>query len=53
MGPKQHRRQPVTKKSKHNNFLDITYTHSKEGINLAVKHINNIFRQTEKEAQLK
>jgi hypothetical protein len=35
------------------NFLDTTFTHSKEGINLAVQNINYIFRQTAKEAQLK
>ena len=35
------------------NFLVSTSTHSKEVINLAVKNINNIFRQTAIEAQLK
>ena len=35
------------------NFLDCKYSHSKESLNLAVNNINNIFRQTAKEAQLK
>ena len=34
-------------------FLDTTYTHSKEGVNLAVKHINYLFKKTAQLAQLK
>ena len=34
-------------------FLDNTYVHSKEGINIAVEHINHIFMQTAKKSQLK
>ncbi len=35
------------------NFLDCTYSCNKENLNLAVNNINNTFRQTAKEAQLK
>lgn len=35
------------------NFLDCPYSCNKENLNLAVNNINNIFRQTAKEAQLK
>ena len=35
------------------NFLDSTYSHSKEELNLAVDHINNIVRHTAKVAKLK
>lgn len=35
------------------NFLNYTYSYNKENLNLAVNNINNIIRQTAKEAQLK
>ena len=35
------------------NFLNCTYSSNKENLNLAVNNINNIIRQTAKEAQLK
>lgn len=35
------------------NFLNSTYSYNKEGLNLAVKNINNIIRHTAKTAQLK